>query len=177
MKGLIHGGLSTLLLAIATTGTIVPAMAQSPEDSPVLVASAPLIMANEGAMTFNFTAPFIVNSGVLGSNHFIRVAVVGMSLEDVMISLPSQMERYESIAVVDQNGRTIPAKVSADKRRVAITFNQPVASGNYLQVLFRGVQMQSDGGDTLFYGVSGKRTGIKDEIPIGTARVQIPFRG
>jgi hypothetical protein len=43
-------------------------------------------------------------------------------------------------------------------------------------VLFTGVQMGRSDGDTLFYGVTAERTGIRGEIPVGTARVQIPSR-
>lgn len=127
-------------------------------------------------MTFNFTAPFITSSGVRGTAHYIRLAVVGMSLKDLMVSLPSQMENYDGIRVVNQAGQDIPAQIAPDKKRVAITFNQPVPQGTYLEILFTNVEMRGSGGDTLFYGVTAERTGITGEIPVGTARVQLPSR-
>jgi len=127
-------------------------------------------------MTFNFTAPFITSSGVRGDNHFIRVAVVGMSINDLMISTPKQMEKYEGIQVINQSDQAVPATISTDKGRVAIVFNQPVVQGSYLEVRFTNVQMRRVGGETLFYGVTAERTGINGEIPVGTARVQVPTR-
>jgi hypothetical protein len=180
MKGLIHGGLSTLLLAIATTGLVSSASAKpatEPSSTRVesnIYASAPLLPSS--SMTFNFTAPFIMDSGVLGSNHFIRIAVVGMALEDVMISLPKQMERFDNLEVRDGAGKRLSAKTSITKDRVVITFDQPLPAGSYLEILFTGVEMRGVGGETLFYGVTAERVGTTGEIPVGTARVQIPSR-
>lgn len=167
MKSLIYGGLSALLL---TTATTTAAMA---EPATRVQAQASL---NEAAMVFNFTGPMITNSGVLNSTHFIRVAVIGMSLQDLMVSIPSQMERFDSIRVIDQSGKEVPSKINASKERLAIVFDQPVAAGSYLQVEFRGVRMTTSGGDTLLYGITAQRTGLRGEIPVGTARIQVPSR-
>ncbi|QZZ19094.1 DUF2808 domain-containing protein [Leptothermofonsia sichuanensis E412] len=174
MKGLVFTGASALLVAIAASGLASPASARPGITSGPSPSS--MLMAGETSMTFNFTAPFITSSGVRGTAHFIRLAVVGMSLNDLMISIPSQMEEYNAIRVINQNGQDVPAKISKDKNRVAIVFDQPVAQGTYLEVLFTGVQMRRSDGDTLFYGVTAERTGIRGEIPVGTARVQIPSR-
>ncbi len=177
MKGLIYGGVSALMIAIATSSMTAPAVANpgiTTGDSDAAPTS--LSMTGETSMTFNFTAPFIANSGLRGTTHFIRVAVVGMSLKDLMVSIPSQMERYEGIKIVNQNGQVIPAKITASKKQVAILFDQPVPKGSYLELMFTGVQMNSSGGDTLFYGITAERTGLRGEIPIGTARVQVPSR-
>ncbi len=177
MKGLMFGGLSAMMVAIATSSIIAPASARPGITSGNPNASAPLVMAGDTSMVFNFTAPFITSSGVRGTTHFIRLAVVGMSLNDLMISIPSQMENYDNIRVIDQTGQNIPAKITSAKNKVAIVFNQPVAQGTYLEVQFTGVQMRGAGEDILFYGITAERTGIKGEIPVGTARVQLPSRG
>lgn len=176
MKGLVYSGLSALVVAIAASGISTPAGALPGITSGNPNASTPLVMPGDTAMTFNFTAPFITNSGVRGSAHFVRLAVVGMSLNDLMVAIPSQMEQYDSIRVINQEGRDIPAKISKEKNRVAIVFSQPVSPGTYLEVLFTGVQMRGSGGDTLFYGITAERTGLMGEIPVGTARVQVPNR-
>jgi hypothetical protein len=190
MKSLVYAGVSALVVAlgtagVATTGLAAPTAALSETKAPIARESmtgqslllAQRIMRGDSGMTFSFSAPFITHSGVRGSSHFIRVAVVGMSLKDLMISIPSQMERYEGIRVVDQNGREIPAKISATKQQAAIVFNQPVAPDTHLEVLFTGVRMGTSDGDTLFYGVTAERTGLRGEIPIGTARIEVPNRG
>lgn len=165
MKSLIYGGLSALLLTTATAAMAEPGTRVQAQAS-----------LNETAMVFNFTGPMITNSGTLNSTHFIRVAVIGMSLQNLMVSIPSQMERFDSVQVIDQSGKEVPSKINVSKERLAIAFDQPVAPGNYLQVEFRGVRMTT-GGDTLLYGITAQRTGLKGEIPVGTARIQVPHRG
>jgi hypothetical protein len=165
MKSVIYGGLSALLVTTATAATA----------GPVTKVQAQAALT-ETAMVFNFTSPMITNSGVLNSTHFIRVAVIGMSLQDLMISIPSQMENFDSVRVIDQFGKEVPAKIDRSKDQLAVIFDQPVAPGGYLQVEFRGVQMRSLNDGILFYGVTGQRVGVRGEIPIGTARIQLPMR-
>lgn len=167
MKGLLYGGLTALLLTTAPA-----AIAQSTNR---LQAEAAL--SEPSSMIFNFTAPIITNSGTLGSTQFIRIAVIGMTLKDLQIAIPRQMERYESVRIIDQTGKEVGAKISASKEQVGIAFNQPVAPGGYLQVEFVGVRMSAPNDGTLFYGVTGKRVGIAGDIPIGTARIELPSRG
>ncbi|UBF30051.1 DUF2808 domain-containing protein (plasmid) [Kovacikia minuta CCNUW1] len=176
MKRLIYGGVSALAFAIAASSVGLPASARPAITTGHSDSSVPLVMSGETAMTFNFTAPFISSSGIRGNVHFIRLAVVGMSLRDLMVSIPSQMENYQSIRVINQTGQDIPAKISVDKRRVAVLFDQPIPQGSYVELMFTGVQMNTSGGDTLFYGVTAEREGITGEIPVGTARVHIPSR-
>jgi hypothetical protein len=165
MKSLIYGGLSALLLtATATTAMAEPMTRVGSQAS-----------LTESAMVFNFTGPMITNSGVRNATHFIRVAVIGMSLQDLMIAIPSQMERFDSVRVIDQSGQEIPAKIDLGKERLAIFFKEPVTAGSYVQVEFRGVEMRT-GGDTLLYAITGQRVGLRGEIPIGTARIQVPSR-
>jgi hypothetical protein len=159
MKGYFAAGVSALLLATATA--IVPPLTQQPV---------------QAQMRFNFTAPIITDSGILGTHHFIRVAVTGMALQDLMIALPEQMERYDKISVKNQAGKDIPAEIKASKNRVAITFAEPVPADSYVEVQFNNVRMTRSGGEYLFYLVTGKRAGIQGEIPIGTAQVRIPSR-
>lgn len=161
MKLLLRGGLSALMLT-TTMGVM-----------PLLTANV-LAQTAAAPMVFNFTAPIITNSGVRGSTHFIRIAVIGMSLKDLMIEVPSQMSGYDGIKITDQFGKVISAKTEFGKERVSITFAQPVSPGGYLEVAFTGARMATPGGQTLLYGVTAERSGIKGEIPIGTARVEVP---
>lgn len=171
MKGQIYAGSLALLLAIA------PSTMGIANAEPLTVDKLNQSSAIQGSNTFEFNAPIVASSGVLGTNHFIRIAVIGMSLEDVMIALPSQMERYSSIELKDQTGKVIPAKITKTPNRVTLTFDKPLAPGNTLQVLFTGVEMRQTGGDTLLYGVTAERVGTTGEIPVGTARIQVPTRG
>jgi hypothetical protein len=130
MKPLLRGGLSALLLT--TTIGVMPLL-------------TPHVLAQTAAapMVFNFTAPIITNSGVRGSTHFIRIAVIGMSLKDLMIEVPSQMEGYDGIRVTDQFGKVVAAKTDFAKDRVSISFAPPVTPGGYLEVSFTG-HLQED---------------------------------
>lgn len=165
MRRFVYGSLATLVLAAST---LYPGFAAPAPQFPI---TAP------GSMTFNFTAPFISSSGLLNESHVIQVMVVGMSLEDLMISIPPEMAKFNRVQITDGAGKEIPAKITASKERVAIAFDQPVASGTLLQVSIVGVQTEREMGDILLYGVTAKRMGLQGEIPIGTARIQIPFRG
>lgn len=165
MKSLIYGGLSALLLSTAPAAMAQPATKVQTQAAQTAT-----------AMVFNFTAPMITNSGVRGSTHFIRVAVIGMALQDLKVSIPSQMEQFDRVRVVDQSGREIPTKTALSKEQLAINFDQPVAPGSYVEVQFAGVQMRTANDGILFYGVTGQRVGLRGDIPIGTARVQLPSR-
>ncbi|MBW4473055.1 MAG: DUF2808 domain-containing protein [Stenomitos rutilans HA7619-LM2] len=167
MKGLLYSGLTALLLTTATAATAQQANRVQAE----------IAQSEPSSMIFNFSAPIITNSGLLGSTQFIRVAVIGMTLEDLQIAIPSQMERYDRVRVVDQTGKEVSAKINDSKAQVGITFDQPVAPGGYLQVEFVGVRMTSVNDGILLYGVTGKRVGTRGNIPIGTARIQLPIRG
>jgi hypothetical protein len=130
--------------------------------------------AQMAAMEFRFNSPLISYSGLQGSSHLIRVAVMGMSLEDLNITLPPEMEAYQSLQVMDQQGNPIPAEIKRTGSQVNIAFEQPVAPGSYIQVRFNGLRMTTVGGATLLYAVTAKRTGIDAYIPVGTAIVEIP---
>ncbi len=164
MRRFIYGGLSTLILA---TATLSPSFATPAPQSPLV---------GLDIMEFNFTAPFISSSRLLNDNHMIRVMVVGMSLEDLMISIPPQMAKFDRVQITDAYGKEVPAKITASKERVEIIFNQPVESGRILEVNILGVRTDQEQGSTLLYGVTAKRAGIGAEIPIGTARIQVPNR-
>ncbi|PSB15692.1 hypothetical protein C7B65_23820 [Phormidesmis priestleyi ULC007] len=164
MKRFIYGGISALVLA--TTAI-----------TPGLTAPAPdfrAIALNQ--MQFNFTAPFISSSGLLGDHHVIRVMVVGMSLEDLMIRIPSGMSKYGQVKVTDESGKEVPAKITATKDQVAIAFSQPVEPGHILEVDIPGIQTYAEAGNILLYGITAKRVGISGQIPVGTARIQVPDR-
>lgn len=159
MKSLIHNSLSALIFATTTVVT------------PIMIPSA------QAQMEFKFSAPVITDSGVLGSSHFIRVAVFGMSLQDLMISLPSQMQHFQGVKVTDQMGKEIPANIAMNERSITITFAQPVTPNSNLKVELTGVRMVPGTETTLLYGVTGQRVGLRGEIPIGTAIVNVPDRG
>lgn len=159
MKSLIYRSLSALIFATTTVVT------------PIFIPAA------QAQMTFKFSAPVITDSGVLGSSHFIKIAVLGMSLQDLMISLPSQMQPFEGVKVTDQTGKEIPANIGINERNITITFAQPVNPETNLKVELTGVRLAPEAGTTLLYGVTAQRVGLQGDIPVGTAIVNVPDRG
>jgi Protein of unknown function (DUF2808) len=163
MKGLICGGLSALLLTATTTATMAAP-----------VRHGQLEIQTQSQMAFKTSVPFITSSGVQNDTYFIKVAVTGMSVQDLMISLPNQMKQVDQVRVLDKSGKEIPAKIDISEERVSIVFAQPVAPGNSLEVNFTGISTTDLLGSTLLYGVTAQRVGLMGEIPIGTARIYVP---
>ncbi|MBD2204830.1 DUF2808 domain-containing protein [Calothrix sp. FACHB-1219] len=162
MKGFIFGALSTLILATSATAIATPAPSQQ------------LIAQAQSQTGYTINVPHITGSGVSNNTHFIRVAVDGMSVQDLMITLPYQMERFEQVQIKDQSGREIAAKTQSTKGRLTITFDQPVTPGNSIEVQFAGVRNRISSVRTLLYGVTAQRMGLQGDIPVGTARIDLP---
>jgi hypothetical protein len=139
------------------------------------IASAPLV-DSRSEMSFSFNAPFISSSGLRGDHHLIRVMVLGMALQDVMVMVPSKMAKFRNISVTDESGKPIPAKIDRSDRRVSVVFNQPVTPGKTITLDFSDADVSMEEGEILLYGVTAKQVGLEPEIPIGTARIQIPAR-
>lgn len=167
MKRFIYSSVSALVLATAAIA--------SASATPLSATRYDSFRMNQ--MELKFTAPFISSSALLGDHHVIRVMVIGMSLEDLTIRIPPQMAQYDRVSVTDESGEEVPAKITASKEQVAIVFNQPVESGHILKVDIGGVRTEQEQGYLLLYGVTGKRVGTNGQIPIGTARIQVPSRG
>lgn len=164
MRRFIYSSLSALLLSASILS---PALASAPK----------IELSASGSMVFDFTAPFISSSGLLNDSHIIQVMVIGMSLEDLTISIPPQMGKFSRVQVTDGTGKAVAAKITTNKKQVAIAFDQPVNPGQLLHINIVGIQTDQEEGSILLYGLTGHRAGIRDEIPIGTARIQVPGRG
>jgi hypothetical protein len=145
--------------------------------TPSFAGLPPKVVAEADQMVFNFSTPFISSSGLLNDHHFIRIMVIGMTLEDLIISIPSQMAKYDQVRITDQSGKAVPAKITANKKQITIAFEQPVSPGRTLEVDISGVDTTEERDATLLYGVTAKRADIEGEIPVGTARIQVPSRG
>jgi hypothetical protein len=156
VKRLIYGGLSALILTTA----VVPAIA----------------LKAEAQMRFNFSAPFIADSGIASANndsHFINVAVTGYPLTSLTIALPGEMKSFRQVRITDQTGKEVTANVAISTGSVAINFPQPISPDNYIRVTLNGVEM-SKAGQTVLYRVFAMKQGLMGDIPVGTAMVRVP---
>lgn len=162
MKRFALVSLSAIAFAVATT---LPA-----------TATAPLVDFQNNQMFFSFNSPFVSSSGLRGENHLIRVMVLGMSLQDLMVLVPPQMAKFRKITVTDEAGKTIPTKIERVDRRVSLVFNQPVTPGKTIELNFSDTDVTMEEGEILLYSITAKQAGINTEIPVGTARIQVPSR-
>ncbi len=109
MKSLIYGILSTLILTTSTTALATPVKyQQSNSDTHTL-----------SQVALNFNVPHITNSGVRNDTHFIKMAIKGMYLQNLIIGLPSQMERFNEVQITDQTGQEIAAKIEIRQTKLA----------------------------------------------------------
>lgn len=153
----------------------------------VLALIAPSALANESLasnqlsskssnMTFSFSAPFISSSGLLGDHHIIDVMVVGMALEDLEVTIPAQMARFNRVRVLDGDRQDIPSTLDISSSLISVKFDQPVEPGQTIRLDISGVNTDREEGVILLYGVTARRVGLRGSIPIGTARIHGPFR-
>ena len=161
MKRFIFGALSAVILTTSAAAIATPAKSEQ------------LSTQAQSHTASTISVPHITDSGVFNSTQFIRVAVDGMSVQDLMITLPYQMEHFDRVQIKDQSGREIAAKTQITKERLTITFDQPVAPGNSVEVLFTGVRTRVPVVRTLLYGVTAQRVGLQGDIPVGTARIDV----
>jgi hypothetical protein len=115
------------------------------------------------------------NLSSLSLLHIWVAPVANHALKNLTISIPSQMEGYSNIQVTDQTGKAITSKISANKQQVVIAFDQAVTPGSTLEIDFSGVPQITLWNQVLEYGVSAEQEGLAGQIPLGTARVQVPF--
>lgn len=162
MRKLICGSLFALILTTSAAAIAAPAKYEK------------LDTQKQSQIAYKISVPHITGSGVRNSTHFIRVAIAGMSVQDLMITLPYQMERFEKVQIKDQSGREIPAKIQLSKERLAVTFDQPVAPGGSVEVQFTGIKTNIPGSKILLYGITAQRVGLQGDIPVGTARIDVP---
>ena len=162
MKKLICGSLSALILTTSAAAIAAPAKYEK------------LDTQKQSQIASNISVPHITASGVRNDTHFIRLAIAGMSVQDLMITLPYQMERFEKVEIKDQSGREIAAKTEITKERLTVTFDQPVAPGGSVEVQFTGIQRRIPSARILLYGVTAQRVGLQGDIPVGTARIDVP---
>lgn len=167
-----HRIFSSGIAALVMIATGLPATAEPASPIAASSVSAP-------NMDFSFSAPFVSSSGLLGDNHNIQVMVVGMALEDLTVSIPPGMSRFSEVRVRDSAGQTIPATINASQSQVQVTFEQPVQPGRTIALDISGVNVNDEAlnSSILLYGVMGRRTGLRESIPIGTARIQLPDPG
>lgn len=151
MKKIIYAAAFTF--AISST---IPVFAKSPSDAKFTH------LGNSAALPDNAQA--------YDATHKFDVHVQGKAVSKLMIESPEDVKITEGIEVNNKSGEKIPATVSINGKKATITFSEAVNPGTSLSIQMQGV-MTPGYANTWHYSVSAKKVGIKEEIPLGLARV------
>ncbi|MGB5959287.1 MAG: DUF2808 domain-containing protein [Coleofasciculaceae cyanobacterium] len=111
------------------------------------------------------------NARAISATHHFEVHIQGKALSALLIDLPEGVSIPKEIAVKNQSGEKINAKVSVNNRTATIEFAQAVPLETTLLINLRGVKT-SRYGKTWIYQVYGKMVGLTSEIALGPAWVR-----
>ncbi len=153
--------INTLALTLAMTSPFSAALASNPNDA---------IISHIG----NSSAT--PNQSVFSdATHQFEVHVSGKEISELAIKLPEGVSINSGIEVKTNSGEKVPAAVSVDEGKARLIFSQAVAPGSTILVSMKGVKtpFYASNGYTWHYKVSATKVGMKEEIPLGLAQVQI----
>lgn len=104
--------------------------------------------------------------------HHFEIHVQGSALLALSIDIPEGIKISNGIEVTNQSGNRIDAQVSINNKKATVVFSQPVPAETILSINMNGVQTPNYNGFTWLYPVYGKISGMNQEIPLGTVRIQ-----
>jgi hypothetical protein len=113
-------------------------------------------------------------NNLIGPAHYIKLAVGSSPLCYLSVTPLQDVYAVDSIRVLDQSGKGVPATVTKlDNGSAKISFDQPISSGSNLVLALQGVEYDSTiTPTTVQYYVSGGFANYDQEIPYGVAQVQ-----
>ncbi|MEH2047623.1 DUF2808 domain-containing protein [Nostoc sp.] len=111
------------------------------------------------------------NARTLNATHKFDVHVQGKALSELAIDLPEGVSIDKGIEVENKLGQKIPTTVSINNRKATVAFSEPVAPGTSISIRMKGVNTPGYE-QTWHYPVSVKKVDMKEEIPLGLARIQ-----
>ncbi|OCQ93457.1 hypothetical protein BCD64_00735 [Nostoc sp. MBR 210] len=107
----------------------------------------------------------------LNATHKFDVHVQSKALSELAIDFPEGVTINKGIEVENQLGQKIPTTVSINNRKATVAFSEPVAPGTSISIRMKGVNTPGYE-ETWHYPVSVKKVDMKEEIPLGLARIQ-----
>ncbi len=152
MKTLIYAAAFTLIVS-----STVPTFARSINDAKVTH------LGNSAAIPNYAQIP--------DATHKFNVYVQGEAISELIIDLPEDVKINQGIEVKSKSGKKISATVAINARKATVAFSEPIAAGSSILVMMNGIKTPGDQ-KTWHYPVSIKKVGMKEEIPLGLARVQ-----
>jgi hypothetical protein len=116
----------------------------------------------------------IEHNNLIGPAHYIKLAVGSSPLCYLSLTPLQEVYATDSIKVLDQSGKGVPAVVTKQNNGSAkISFEQPISAGSNLVLALQGVEYDSTlTPTTVQYYISGGFANYSEEIPYGVAQVQ-----
>lgn len=116
----------------------------------------------------------IEHNNLIGPAHYIKLAVGSSPLCYLTVTPLQDVYATDSIKVLDQAGKGVPAVVTKqDNGSAKISFEQPISAGSMLVLALQGVEYASTlTPTTVQYYISGGFSNYSQEIPYGVAQVQ-----
>jgi hypothetical protein len=120
------------------------------------------------------TSDEIEHNNLIGPAHYIKLAVGSSPLCYLSVTPLQEVYATDSIKVLDQSGKGVPAVVTKqDNGSAKISFEQPISAGSMLVLALQGVEYASTlTPTTVQYYISGGFANYSQEIPYGVAQVQ-----
>jgi hypothetical protein len=146
-----------------------------------LVMTSPLSIAlasnpNDAKMSHLGSSSATPNQSVFSdATHQFEVHVSGKEISELVIQLPEGVSISRGVDVKTKSGTKVPANVSINEEKARLVFSQPVAPGVSILVSMKGVEtpFYASNGHTWHYKVFATKVGMKEEISLGLARVDI----
>lgn len=102
----------------------------------------------------------------------VNIPLGSNAISQLFISVPEGLSVSDNIKVFDKTGKIINNSISKDDRKITISFPNPIAPGNRLEVVMKDVKI-SGLSNAWLYPVSAKLDGINANIPLGLAQFRV----
>jgi hypothetical protein len=96
--------------------------------------------------------------------------VTGRTISELTLSAPEGIHLSPSIAIVDQQGKTVDAAIALQGQTATIAFTQSVALGTRLSIDLNNIK-RTDNSLSWELAASGKLDNLKESIPLQTIRM------
>jgi Protein of unknown function (DUF2808) len=96
--------------------------------------------------------------------------VTGRTISELTLSAPKGIHLSQSIAIVDQHGKSVDAAIALQGQVITIVFPRPIALGTTLHIDLNGVK-RTDNSLSWELDASGKLDNLKESIQLQTIRM------
>ncbi len=108
-----------------------------------------------------------------GVTNYLELHVEGKAVESVSIALPPRIRITGDIVVSDELDRPIESSIQVNSEQIQIEFSQSVQPGKTIKFAIQGVKASRKSSSVYLYPIAVNYVEESDNIPVGTARIQI----